>query len=585
MGAIPYSGGTMFRVWAPNANKVYVMGDWNNWNQTGTELKREGNDNFSGDVSGATTGQRYKFVIRSKDGDTLIRNDPRAARVENSAGAGIIHDPAQYHWQSKSFATPGFNSQVIYEMHVGTFHATRGAGPGTWKSAMQKLDYLAELGVNVLQVMPPAEFPGDFSWGYNPSYPFAPESAYGTPEDTKAFVDAAHAHGMGVIFDVVYNHQGPSDLPDWCFDGPCYGNGGIYFYTDNRAATPWGSTRLDYGRAEVRSYIRDNALMWLNEYHLDGLRFDGTKFMRTLDGTTDLAEGWGLMRWISDEVKKSQPWKILIAEDFGAGDVITRMTSAGGAGFDTQWSGEFMHPIRDALIAANDSGRDMNQVAYSISQKFNGQATQRVIYTESHDEVANGQSRVPEAIWPGNAQSYPSQKRSTLGAAITMTSPGIPMIFEGQEFLEDGWFDDKDPVDWSKSTQHSGITALYRDLIHLRRNWYNNTRGLLGDNVNVFHVNDQKKVLAYHRFDQGGPGDDVIIVANFSSNTYQNYRIGLPRGGLWHVRFNSDFAGYSNLFSGTNTFDTNAGAGAYDGLSFNGVVTTLGPYSAVIYSQ
>jgi 1,4-alpha-glucan branching enzyme len=582
MGAEPFAGGTRFRVWAPNAKKVFVTGDFNNWGRS--ELANEGAGHHSADVPGAKAGDRYKFVILTPEGEELYRNDPRAARVENSSGNGIIHDPNAYVWKAKDYKTPEFNKHIIYEMHLGTFNDERGGAPGTWRSAMEKLDYLRDLGVTILQVMPPTEFPADFSWGYNPSYAFAPESAYGTPEDMKAFIDGAHARGMGVTMDVVHNHQGPADLPNWCFDGPCYGHGGIYFYTDWRVGTPWGDTRPDYGRKEVRDFIKDSAMMWLNEYRLDGLRFDGTKYMRTTDGTTELPDGWNLLRWVTDEIKRSQPWKILIAEDFGGGDSITRSTAAGGAGFDSQWAGEFMHPIRGNLRAPFDTSRNMNDVAYSIGQAFNGSAFQRVIYTESHDEVANGETRLPEAIWPGNAGSRDAKKRSTLGAVLVMTSPGIPMLFQGQEILEDGWFDDQDPLDWSKATKFSGITALYRDLIALRRNTSNVTRGLSGSHLNIFHVNNNDKVIAFHRWDQGGAGDDTIVVVNMSSRPLANYQIGFPRTGRWKVRFNSDWNGYSSDFDNTNVFDVDANAGERDGLGANGTVR-LGPYSAIILSQ
>ena len=582
MGAEPFKGGTRFRVWAPNARSLAVTGDFNGWGRT--ELASEGAGNYSGDVPGAKAGDRFKYIIVTQEGEEIYQNDPRSARVENSSGNSLIHDPKAYAWRTKNFTTPAFNKQVIYEMHVGTFNDTKGGRPGTWRSAMAKLDHLSSLGVNMLQIMPPTEFPGDFSWGYNPAYIFAPESSYGTPEDMKAFVDAAHARGIGVIMDVVHNHYGPSDLPNWCFDGPCYGHGGIYYYTDERADTPWGDTRPDYGRKEVRDFIKDSAMMWLNEYRLDGLRFDGTKYIRTTDGNRPLAEGWNLLRWITDEIRRDQPWKILIAEDFGAGEAITRSTPLGGAGFHTQWSGEFMHPVRSTLIAPSDNSRNMFELAYSIGQTFNNQAFERVIYTESHDEVANGQTRLPEAIWPGRAGSRDAKKRSTLGAVLTMTSPGIPMLFQGQEFLEDGWFDDRDPVDWGKSETFSGITSLYRDLIRLRRNWFNTTRGLSGQHLNVFHVNNNDKLIAYHRWDQGGTGDDVVVLLNLGNVTYNDYHIGFPHSGRWRVRFNSDWQGYSADFYNTASLDTYANNGMKDGLLANGRVR-IGPYSAIILSQ
>jgi len=226
----------------------------------------------------------------------------------------------------------------------------------------------------------------------------------------------------------------------------------------------------------------------------------------------------------------------------------------------------------------------MFTVKDAIAHGYNGQATQRVIYTESHDEVANGKQRIPEMIWPGNAGSYYSRKRSTLGAAIALTSPGIPMLFMGQEFLEDGYFKDTRPLDWTKTSTYSGILQMYKDLIHLRRNGEGNTRGLEGNNVNVFHVNDGAKVIAFHRWDQGGAGDDVVVVANFSNQAFSTYDLGFPRGGTWRVRFNSDWNGYSKDFANTASVDTNASDGGKDGLGFHGSVG-LGPYSVVILSQ
>lgn len=583
MGATLYSGGVTFRVWAPYASRVWVTGDFNGWGWT--ELGNEFNGNFSGDVAGAQRYQKYKYIVRNQWGGDAWHADPRAARVENSAGASIIHDPNDYAWSS-SFSSPGFNEMVIYEMHIGTFLDSPGGGPGNWASATARLDHVQSLGVNMIEVMPVFEFPGDFSWGYNPSFPFAPETAYGTPWDMKNFVNEANKRGMGVIFDVVHNHWGPNDLPMWCFSGNCLGNGGEYFYTDWRKSTPWGNSRPDYGRPEVRNYIRDSMMMLLHEYHGSGLRWDATKFMRTTDGNeaNSIGDAWTVFRSINDEINNTQPWKISIAEDFGGGDSITKPTSQGGAGFDAQWAGEFVHPVRGAVITMNDSDRNMYAVRDAITQKFNGSHTTRIIYTESHDEVANGHARVPEEIWPGNAGSWESKKRSTLAAGILFTSPGTPLMFQGQEFLEDGWFAAEDPLDWGKSTTYGGIINLYRDLIKLRRNWYNNTRGLRGGNVNVHHINNSGKVIAYHRWESGGPGDDVVIVANFSKTYFPSYNIGFPRGGTWHLRFNSDSRVYSGDFGNTASMSTVAYGGGKDGMGYNGSFA-IGPYSVLIFSQ
>jgi 1,4-alpha-glucan branching enzyme len=393
-----------------------------------------------------------------------------------------------------------------------------------------------------------------------------------------------------VILDVVYNHFGPGDLDLWRFDGwtdPDH-KGGIYFYDNVRSFTPWGP-RPDYGRGEVRQYLRDNALFWLNKYRLDGLRFDSVVNIRNWIGNNndpahDLPDGWSLMRWINDEIRASQPWKITIAEDLQNNEWITKETGAGGAGFNSQWDAGFVHPIRSAVISPNDADRDLLAVRDALYHRFNNDAFRRVIYTESHDEVANGKQRVPEEVWTGNADSWFSRKRSTLGAAVVFTAPGIPMIFQGQEFLEDGFFQDTVPLDWRRLKSYSGIHLLYRDLIRLRRNWFNHTAGLRGQHINVQHVNTIDKVIAFHRWENGGPGDDVVIIANFADRSYDSYMIGMPREGWWRVRFNSDWKGYSPDFGDHLGYDTNAVASPRDNMPFQANVG-IGPYSVLILSQ
>jgi 1,4-alpha-glucan branching enzyme len=277
---------------------------------------------------------------------------------------------------------------------------------------------------------------------------------------------------------------------------------------------------------------------------LDGLRLDSVSNIRSVGGR-DLPDGWSLLQWINNEIRASQPWKITVAEDLHNNEWITKDTGTGGAGFGSQWDAAFAHPIRTAIIGGDDAARDMWAVRDALYHRHNAEAFQRVIYTESHDEVANGHARVPEEIWPGNAGSWFSRKHSTLGAALVFTAPGIPMIFQGQEFLEDKYFRDTVPLDWSKLKTYAGIQALYRDLIRLRRNGFNQTRGLRGQNLNVHHVNNTDKLIGYHRWENGGPGDDVVMVGNFTNRSYDSYSFGFPRAALWRVRFNSNWQGYS----------------------------------------
>ena len=217
MGPLPHAGGVAFRVWAPNAEAVAVVGDFNDWQNDATVMTAEDDGTWYVDVTEAKPGDEYKYAI-TYDGRTFQKIDPRVRKVTNSVGNGVVHDPA-FDWQGDDFSMPPWNEVVIYETHIGTFNRAGDHEVGTFDDYQRKFSHLKRLGVNALQIMPAAEFAGDLSWGYNPAHPYAIESAYGGPEGFKRFVRAAHQHGFAVILDVVYNHFGPSDLDLWQFDG------------------------------------------------------------------------------------------------------------------------------------------------------------------------------------------------------------------------------------------------------------------------------------------------------------------------------------------------------------------------------
>jgi 1,4-alpha-glucan branching enzyme len=586
MGAIVHPGGTAFRVWAPNAQAVFVKGDFNQWTEAANPLTREENGTWYTDVAGAQTGQAYQFVIQNGD-SMLERIDPYARQVTNSSGSGIIYDPARFEWGADAFRLPPHNELVIYEMHVGSFFTDRQGHPGDFDDALEKLSHLKRLGVNAIQVMPVAEFAGDYSWGYNPANIFAVESAYGGPHAFKTFVRAAHQHGFGVIQDVVYNHFGPSDLSLWQFDGwQQNGKGGIYFYNDDRSATPWGDTRPDYGREEVRRFIRDNAVMWFEEYHIDGLRFDSTLYIRCVDGNEahTIPDGWRVMQEVNRELRGRYSDSLLIGEDLRSNPWITKPAEEGGAGFHSQWDANFVHPVRAVVIPPSDEQRSMDAIRAAIAFNYDGDAFRRVIYSESHDEVANGKARVPQEINPDDPTGWYAQKRSTLAAGLVFTVPGIPMLFQGQEFLQGEWFRDDVPLDWDLDEEFHGIVRMYRDLIRLRLNIHGHTRGLCGQFLNVFHVNDDANLLAFQRWDQHGLGDDVVVVLNFDNAARENYEIGMPTAGHWRLRLNSDARIYSHDFGNHPSLDLEAQPGERDGLQAHAVIS-IGPYSILIYSQ
>lgn len=586
MGCTLLGNSATFRVWAPNAQEVSVIGDFNEWEHGRHPMTPGSDGHWEATIEGVKAGDQYKYSLVTASGDTIGRNDPYAREVTNSVGNSVVVQD-DFDWGDDHFVMPPLNELVVYEMHIGTFHDSDHEGPGTFDSAISRLGHLKKLGFNCLEVMPVTEFAGDYSWGYNPAHIFAVESAYGGPSAFKRFIKACHQHGIGVILDVVYNHFGPSDLDLWQFDGWSEnGKGGIYFYNDHRSKTPWGDTRPDYGRPEVRRLLRDNALMWLEDYRLDGLRYDATVYIRTVDGVGGdfLEDGWKLFQALNGEIRERFPGKILIAEDLQDDAALTAPVEQGGAGFHAQWCSRFVHPVREAVEVSEDDHRSMASVAGAIAHDFNGDPFQRVIYSESHDEVANGKQRVVSEVQPENPTDWYARKRSTLAAGIVFTAPGVPMIFQGQEFLQDGYFDDTVPLDWDLKEEYPTVVRFYRDLVYWRTNQAGNTRGLTAWGCRITKVDEEHNVLAFQRFEHGGPGDDVMIVANFSHQTYQGYRVGVPSGGAWHERLNSNWSRYGKEQDSPVAGALEAEDGEWDGLPAS-VEISLPAYSLVLLSQ
>jgi 1,4-alpha-glucan branching enzyme len=603
MGALPYDGGVMFRVWAKFAASVSVVGSFNNWVTTANPLAQEGESGYwSVDVPGAKVGDTYRFYIANSA--TPYRMDPYARSIQQDSNGNMnsLIASSDGVYDSSGYNTPNWNEAVLYELHIPTFTTQPDGKPGTFDSATVKLPDLADLGVNAIEIMPLGQFSGIQSTGYNPGYIFAVEDTFGGPDQFRDFVNKAHAYGIAVILDVVYNHLGETDL--WQFDGWSPGNvdcpydsystnGGIYFYTDYRAHTDFGHSRFDMGRSEVCQYIVDNALRWLEDRFVDGLRFDSVVNIRAVQAggqiKAELPDGKALLRRINSQIQGSQGWKLTIAEDLQNESSITApLNDPSGYGFGTQWSDSFYWILRNSVTASDDAGRNLPALAGALSSLNGWNAFKSVLYSENHDKDDPNQSggRMTVLIDGANPESLYAKKRSTLAAAVVLTAPGIPMLFEGQEFLEAQPFPNSgsypNPLNWNLRNQYSGIRNLYRDLIHLRRNWFNNTRGLQGANINVLPVFDN--ILVYHRWSQGGPGDDVIVVCNFSNQPYSSYSIGFPRTGLWRIRFNSDSGAYDGYFENWNSFDTEAGSTPLNGMPASGNIG-IGAYTCIVLSQ
>lgn len=580
LGCWKSGDGFAFRVWAPNAESVSVVGSFNAWDGSQNVMSKDDKGYWSAEISNVKFQDEYRYEI-SFAGTKFTRVDPYARHVTNSVGNAIVTD-LRFEWGDDSYRLPPRNEIVIYEMHVGTFNASGEGQPGTFDTAIEKLDHLVALGVNAVEVMPCAEFAGDLSWGYNPAHIFAVEGAYGGPMALKRFILECHRRKIGVIMDVVYNHFGPSDLSLWQFDGWSEnGKGGIYFYNDWRSSTPWGDSRPDYGRGEVRKFIVDNARYWLEEFHCDGLRFDMTLYIRHVKGDGDpgaaLSDGWSLTQEINNMVHRDFPHALTIAEDLQDCDALTKRTDEGGAGFNVQWDARFVHPIRRLVCTPKDEERSLHDLVHAATATYNGDSFERVVYSESHDEVANGKARVTSEVDSAAPESWHAKKRSTLAAALALTVPGVPMLFQGQELLETEWFRDTDPIDWSRAKEFSGILQMYRDLIHLRTNTGGLSKGLTGSGFKVLYEHHEDHVIAFHRWYTSGVGDDVVVLFNLSAVAREAVPVAIPKTGKWQMRFNSDWSGYSSDFSDYSSNEMLIAKADGDVTSFH-----LAPYSIQI---
>ena len=571
LGSIPYADalgtGVTFRTWAPNATSVGVKGQFSGW--ATLAMTSEGSSGYwSRDVAGAHAGQEYKYVINGSND----RRDPRARRVTNSAGNSLVHDPNGFDWGGVQAINPWQNDLVIYEMHVGSYNAEAWL-PSTFDQAIEKLDHLENLGVSAVQVMPISEYAGDRSWGYNPADLFAVESSLGGPDAFKRFVKACHQRGIAVIVDVVHNHYGPSDLSLWQYDTWSQnGKGGIYFYNDSRSSTMWGETRPDYGRTEVRNFIRDQIKMYLDECRVDGFRWDSVFSMIYYNsGSSTLPDGQSLLAEINSMMGSQYPGRIRIAEDHAFDYSMN---------FDSQWNTVFHDDIKWQVTRQSDAERNMNWLADRLTA---WPSHQRVIYSESHDTVGdlNSKYRLVREIDSSNPWSIWARKRQLLAAATVLTSPGIPMIFQGQEMNEDWTFSNNTALRWSLTNTWKGIVRAYGDMISMRRNKLGGTQGLKGTGINAHHRDNVNKVIGYIRWDAGGQADDVLVLSNFSVQkfTNNNYFVEFPSAGTWYTWYNSDSTNYSADFNGIGPTQVVA-SGSPPKAAVN-----MGMYSTLVFSK
>jgi len=578
-GAHLTAKGVLFRVWAPAARAAWVEGDFGER----VALVSEPGGHFAAEVQAAQVGSSYRFVLAPREGtQELTRLDPYCRERGADRTTCKVTDPLAYPWKDKGFVRADLRHQIVYELHIGSFTRDPAKTHGTFLSAKTRLAELRDLGVNVIELMPVFEYGGNpDGWGYNPHLHFATKGSYGSADDLRGFIDAAHAHGIAVWLDAVVNHHdGWREAPLRCFDGACpNGSAGVYYFGPGPyASTPWGP-RPSFTEPAVKRMFLDATTAWLSEFHGDGFRWDSTSNVRAIDGQGTTPGGRELL------VEQNKIAKAFgatsTAEDLkGYGD-LTKPVDRGGFGFDAQWDG-FGYDVANTLVPFSDDGRDMGTIQRALTGNEGADPFTRVLFTETHDTVGNGGARLPDKVDAQSPESLAARRRSMLGAALLFTAPGVPMLFMGQEGLATGTFTDPPKPLAPRTATGELVRAFYKDLVALRRNTAGKAGGLAEQGVEILHRNDAAKVIVYRR--HGASGEDVIVAANFRNRAYTRYDFGVSQGGTWRVRLASDRKAYGADFGDASVAPVEALAQPYDGRPFT-LPVALGPYGVVVLSR
>lgn len=578
MGANLIGGGATFRVWAPHAHSVHVIGDFNGHRRADSSLLiRDDHGHWLGFIPGVRERQRYMFYVVG-EGSKGPKRDPYARELETPFPSECIIRESDFPWHENSFVTPPFHEFVIYQLHVGTFFTPRLPNKaGTFLDVALKIPYLVELGITALQLMPIQEFQTQFSLGYNGTDYFSPEMDYavvdadlapyvaemnelleqkeqrryektelhGEMNQLKALVDLCHLHGIAILLDVVYNHAG-GDFGDqslYFFDRQDMAGGHRHslYFTDKGHA---GGLVFDFAKPEVRDFLIQNAKFFLSEYRVDGFRYDQVSVIDH-DGAP---HGWSFCQDLTTTTHAHRSSALDLAEYWNVNPYIVK-TPPEGAGFDTTLTDGLRISIRNVIANASvpdERPLDMTGLARSLWPDGFHEQWRFVQGPENHDIVYKGrEQRIARLSDPSNARSWFARSRARVATGLSLTAPGIPMLFMGQEFLEDKQWSDNFEFDQNLLLYWDGFeqgdkhmldhVRFTRELIHLR----SSHPGLKGQGFRVVHAHNQNRTLAYHRWVEGA-GHDMLVVAHLGNGHRFGYRIGFPGGGNWREVFNSD---------------------------------------------
>ena len=590
LGTTIIPGAVTVRTWAPTARNVFILtgSALEDARKPGfvpppsTALSSLGDGTFGGVLAGAGEGTRYMFWVEGP-GSTGLKRDPRARELTGDFPASdcVVRGPDTFPWHDQGFRPAEFRDLILYQLHVGVYYAVDDHGHdqrarvAKFLDLLDRVEYLRDLGVNAIQLMPIQEFPSESSMGYNGLDLYSPEMSYTVaerdlgryvakasallaahgkpaitreellpgPNQLKCVIDILHLNGLSVLFDLVFNHAGGGfdDASLFFFDRqPAGDNNRSLYFTDQG----WvGGLVFAYWNQDVRQFLIDNALACTQEYHIDGIRYDEVTVIDTHGGGRFCQDLSGTVRFV-------KPQAIQIAEYWGDDRAAAVRSSPAGLGFDAAWGDRLRDGVRSAIGQASagaNSFVDLDKVAAALDTPPGFPAPWQVVNClENHDIIYDGhQPRVAALADGSDPHSWFARSRARVAAGILMAARGIPMLFMGEEFLATRQWDDNERfhadllIDWdSLGTDRAAqdYLSFTRDLVRLRRN----QPALRGDSLRVSRAHSIDRVLAIHRWIEG-QGADVLVVANLQEFNRFGYRVGFPGGGAWREIFNSDF--------------------------------------------
>ena len=589
--------GTYFAVWAPSAKSVAVIGDFNFWETGEHQLNVRWDESgiWEGFVPGVDKGTKYKYKIQSHNNDIWTEKaDPFGRYCEQPPKTASVVWEAKYNWKDKNWMETRESKNAldkpysVYEVHLGSWKKKNG-----WESlsyvelADELVDYVAEMGFTHVEFMPIMEYPYDPSWGYQLTGYFAPTSRFGKPQDFKLLVDKFHQKGIGVILDWVPSHF-PEDAHGLGFFDGSY----LYEHPDRRRGyhPDWKSLIFNYGRNEVRAFLISNAIFWLDQYHVDGLRVDAVASMLYLDysredgewepniyGNNENLEAMSFLREMNTEVYASFKGVQTIAEESTAFTGVSKPVDLGGLGFGMKWMMGWMHDTLEFFKKEPiHRSYDLNDITFSMTYAF----TENFMLPFSHDEVVYGKQSLLYRM-PGDEWQRFANLRLLFG--YMFTHPGGNLLFMGAEFGQSSEWNFQESLEWHLTQYdfHSGIQEVIKDLNKV----YKNNPALYQkqfseEGFQWIEYNDQKNTVMTYIRKGLDPKDDLIIACNFTPVPRENYRVGVPKTKQLKLIFNSDDAKYAGSGIGKKTLKSTTTA-------WNGhkqsVVMTLPPLSVVIY--